>query len=71
MAFKCMMGLVPEYLSNKFIHRGSISGRVTRSSQQYRIVSVWNDISHELKSSVSVTSFKSNLKLDLLKKFLS
>lgn len=72
MAFKCMMGLVPEYLSNKFILRGSISGRVTRSSQQlniplcktatgqksfyYRIVNVWNAITHELKSSLGVTS---------------
>ena len=87
MAFKCMMGLVPEYLSNKFILRGSISGRVTRSSQQlniplcktatgqrsfyYRIVSVWNAISHEHKPSLSVTSFKYNLKLDLLKNILS
>ena len=66
---------------------GSISGQVARRSQQlniplcktatgqrsfyYRIVSVWNAISHELKSSLSVTSFKRNLKLDLSKKFLS
>ena len=87
MAFKCMMGLVPEYLSNKFTLRGSISGRVTRSSQKlniplcktatgqrsfyYRIVSIWNAVSHKLKLSLSVTSFKRNLKLDLLKKFLS
>ena len=37
MAFKCMTGVSPEYLSNKFIPRGSISGRVTRSSQKLKI----------------------------------
>ena len=37
MAFKCMTGVSPEYLSNKFIPRGSISGRVTRNSQKLNI----------------------------------
>ena len=85
MAFKCMTGLSPEYLSNKFISRGS--GRVTRNSQKlniplcksatgqrsfyYRIVIIWNAISPTLKLSQCVSSFKRNLKLDLLKKFLS
>ena len=40
MAFKCMKGLAPEYLTNKFISRGSVSGRVTRNSQQLNIHSV-------------------------------
>ena len=40
MAFKCMAGLSPEYLSNKFISRGSISGRATRNSQKLNIPSV-------------------------------
>ena len=87
MAFKCMTGVSPEYLSNKFIPRGSISGRATRNSQklniplcksatgqrsfQYRAVSIWNAFSPILKSSQCVSSFKRNLKLDLLKKFLS
>ena len=64
MAFKCMKELVPRYLSNESILRGSISGRVTRSSQKlniplckkptgqrsfyYRIISIWNAISHKL-----------------------
>ena len=77
----------PEYLSNKFISRGSISGRVTRNSQKlniplcksatgqrsfyYRIVSIWNAISPTLKLSQCVISFKRNLKFDLLKNFLS
>ena len=37
----------------------------------YRIVSIWNAISPTLKLSQCVSSFKRNLKLDLLKKFLS
>ena len=87
MAFKCMTGLSPEYLSNKFISRGSISGRATRNSQKlniphcksatghrsfyYRIVSIWKAISPTLKLSQCVSSFKRSLKSDLLKKFLS
>jgi len=78
---KCMTGLAPEYLTNKFIPRGSVSGRGTRNSQQlhiplcktatgqrsfyYRIVSIWNAIRPELKLSQRVNSFKCNLKLDL------
>ena len=32
-----MTGLSPEYLSNKFISRGSISGRATPNSQTLNI----------------------------------
>ena len=89
MAFKCtcMTGLAPEYLTNEFIPEGSVSGRVTRNSQQlniplcktatgqrsfyYRIVSIWYTIRPELKLSQRVNSFKRNLKLDLLNSFLS
>ena len=75
MAFKCMNGLAPEYLTNKFIPRGSVSGRVTRYSQQLNItlciVSIWNAIRPELKLSQRVNTFKRNLKLDLLNMFLS
>ena len=39
MTFKCMTGVSAEYLSNKFIPRGStcISGRATRNSQKLNI----------------------------------
>ena len=37
----------------------------------YRIVSIWNTISPTLKLSQCVSSFKRNLKVDLLKEFLS
>ena len=37
MVFKCMTGMAPEYLGNKFIFRGNVSGRATRFSQQLNI----------------------------------
>ena len=32
-----MNGMAPDYLSEKFVHRGSISGRCTRNSQSLNI----------------------------------
>ena len=65
LAFKCMTSKAPEYLGNKFIFRGNVSGRATRSSQQlnvplfktktgqrsfsYRIVNMWNNLPSEIK----------------------
>ena len=59
--------MVPEYLGNKFISRGNISGWVTRSLQQlniplfktqsgqqffsYKIVKIWNYLPPEIKLS--------------------
>ena len=37
MAFKCMTGMAPEYLGNKYIFRGNVSGRATRGSQLLNI----------------------------------
>ena len=37
LTFKCMSGTVPEYLSQQFVWRGSISGRCTRNSQSLNI----------------------------------
>ena len=37
MAFKCMTGMAPEYLGNKFIFRGDVSRWKTRSSQNFNI----------------------------------
>ena len=37
MAFKCMTGMAPEYSGNKFIFRGDVSRRKTRSSQNLNI----------------------------------
>jgi len=37
MAFKCMMGNAPEYLSSKFLKRAEVSGHNTRNSQLLNI----------------------------------
>ena len=37
MAFKCMTGHAPEYLSSKFLKRAEVSGRSTRNSQLLNI----------------------------------
>ena len=86
MAFKCMTGMAPEYLGNKFISRGKISRGATISKQQlnipffktkigqrsfsYRIVNIWNNLPSEIKLSQSLNNFKCNLKKHLLKDFL-
>ena len=60
MAFKCMAGHAPEYLSSKFLRRGEVSDPSTRNSQllnilffktasgkrtfYYRIMSLWNSL---------------------------
>jgi hypothetical protein len=36
MAFKCMTGAAPNYLSSQFVSRGSISGRSTRQTSCIR-----------------------------------
>ena len=37
MAFKCMNGMVPEYLSSQFTTKETVSGRITRQSGQLNI----------------------------------
>ena len=37
LAFKCMTGSAPTYLSSKFLTRGEVSGRATRNSQLLHI----------------------------------
>jgi hypothetical protein len=86
MAFKCMTGMAPGNLRNKFSTRGSVSGRTTRNSQQlniplcktktgqrsfyYRSVSIWNKLPPVVKLSECLSSFKRNLRKYLLNEFL-
>ena len=65
MAFKCMTGHAPEYLTSQFITREQVSERTTRSSQKlniplfrtaskqrafyYRTVKLWNNLESFLK----------------------
>ena len=82
MAFKCMNGLAPGYLSDQFTKRSSISTRKTRNSQllniplfktatgqrtfYYRMVSLWNALPQNIKLSQSLAHFKNLMRKRLL-----
>ena len=82
MAFKCMTGQAPEYLTSQFITREQVSERTTRSSQKLNIplfrtasgqrtfnnrtVKLWNNLESFLKLSPSVEIFKRSLRSQLL-----
>ena len=73
MAFKCMTGHAPEYLTSQFITREQVSERTTRSSQKlniplfrtasgqrtfyYRTVKLWNNLESFLTLRPSVKFF--------------
>ena len=86
LAFKCMTGLAPNYLCNKFICRGDVSKRNTRNSQlfniplfqtttgqrsfSYRVVNIWNNLPTDIKLCKNVAGFKIKLRKYLLNEFL-
>ena len=77
-AFKCMTGQAPTYLSSPFLKRAEISGRETRNSKLlnvplfktttgqrtffYRTLSLWNSLGTNLKLSESLDIFKRRLR---------
>ena len=85
LAFKCMTGSAPDYLSEQFIRRGDVSTRITRNSQMlniplfktaagqrifyYRTVSLWNSLPPELKTAECIAKFKRLLRHRLLMDF--
>ena len=87
MAFKCMTGQAPEYLSSRFITREQVSERTTRRSQKlnipifrtasgqktfyYMTVKLWNNLESFLKLSPSVEVFKRSLRSQLLDNFVN
>ena len=87
MAFKCMTGQAPEYLTSQFITREQVSERTTRSSQKlniplfrtasrqrtfyYRTVKLWNNLESLLKLSPSFEIFKRSLTSQLLDNFVN
>ena len=87
LAFKCMTGSAPTYLSSKFLTRGEVSGRATRNCQLlhiplykskygqktffYRTVSLWNSLDNSLKLCDSPRNFKRKLRAKLFAAFLS
>ena len=86
LAYKCMNGHAPSYLSSQLIKRWDVSKRSTRSSQllniplyktasgqrsfYYHTVSLWNSLDTSLKLSDSVHIFKKNMKTQLLNQFI-
>lgn len=86
MAFKCINGSAPAYLSENFSRRGFRSGRITRQSNDihvpkcrtsmgqksfvYRASVIWNSLSNDLKLCTSAKNFKCCLKKQLLESFL-
>ena len=87
MAFKCISGHAPKYLSSQFITREQVTKRTTRSGQKldiplfktasgqrtfyYRTIGLWNNLDPFLKSSCSVQVFKRILKNKLLDNFVN
>lgn len=87
LAFKCMTGCAPDYLTSIFIKRADISTRTTRSSQQlniplfrtatgqrtfyYRTTTIWNSLDLTLKLSRTISTFKKALKRKLIVEFLN
>ena len=85
LAFKCMSGLAPGYLSDQLITRSTVSNRKTRNSPMlnipllksatglktfhYRIVNIWNNLDNNIKLSIDVSSFRNKLGGTLLNKF--
>ena len=85
LAFKCMSGLAPRYLSDQLITRSTVSNRKTRNSPMlniplfrsatglktfhYRIVNIWNNLDNNIKLSIDVSSFRNKLGGTLLDKF--
>ena len=87
MAFKCISGHAPKYLTSQFITREQVTKRTTRSGQKlnvplfkaasgqrtfyYRTVGLWNNLDPLFKSSRSVQVFKRTLKNKLLDNFVN
>ena len=87
MAFKCISGHGPKYLTSQFITRKQVTKCTTRSGQKldipffktasgqrtfyYRTIGPWNNLDPFLKSSCSVQVFKRILKNKLLDNFVN
>ena len=85
LAFKCMTGCAPLYLTSQFLKRSDFSQKSTRNSQlpnipwfksatdqmtfYYRIVTLWNSLDSDLKLCKTVAGFKRKLKQVLLDNF--
>ena len=85
LAFKCMKGLAPSYLSDRFIMHSEVHYRNTLYKDMlnipafksaagqrtflYRTVSLWNSLPSNLKDSISIDHFKRDYKMYFLEQF--
>ena len=85
LAFKCVKGLAPRYLSDRCITCSKVHSRNSRYKDMlnipafksaagqrtflYRTVSLWNSLPSNLKDSISIDHFKRDYKMYLLEQF--
>ena len=87
LAFKCVKGLAPSYLADKFATRSSVHSVNTRNKHKlsipryksaagqrtffYRAVTLWNSLPYSVTDNITLTGFKRDLKEHLLINFLN
>ena len=86
LAFKCIYGTAPQYLTSKFKRRSKIHTRNTRNASTiqiplfrtaagqrtfaYRGAKIWNNLNADVRENTNLCSFKKTLKSQLLNSFL-
>ena len=86
LAFKCINGIAPQYLTSKFKKRSKIHTRNTRNANTiqiplfrtaagqrtfaYRGAKIWNNLNADVRENTNHRSFKKTLKSQLLNSFL-
>ena len=86
LAFKCINGIAPQYLTSKFKKRSKIYTRNTRNANTiqmplfrtaegqrtfaYRGAKIWNNLNADVRENANLRSFKKTLKSQLLNSFL-
>ena len=82
--FKCVNGLVPSYLSTKFIKRSETHSYYTRQNNQlnlpqcrtfaaqcafrFRASKYWHSLPNDIRNSASVEVFKRSARLEIMRK---
>ena len=87
LAFKCVKGLAPSYLADKFATRSSVHSVNSHNKHKlsllryksaagqrtffYRAVTLWNSLPCSVTDNITLTGFKRDLKENLLTNFLN
>ena len=86
LAFKCVKGLAPSYLSDRFVTRSTVHDRNTRNKDYlnipayqsaagqrtflYRAIKLWNSLPRAITAADSLCTFKKKLREFLFESFL-